>query len=69
MATQSRIYVVKPKDGGAARLVRCTHPSHALKHVAEKLFTVGVATHDDLEALMPKTAVERINHEQQDLPT
>lgn len=41
MATQTRIYKVAPAgDGGAARLVRATHPSHALRHVAADAFTV-----------------------------
>lgn len=74
MATPSRIYMVQqksPAEGAVAttRLVRCNHPSHALRHVADDLFTVAVATHDDLEALLPKgVKVERIGHEQQELP-
>lgn len=69
MTTATRIYIVKPKTGDGARLVRCTHPSHALRHVAEDLFTVGVASSDDLEAMLPRgVKVERVSHEQQELP-
>ncbi len=70
--TTTRIYLVKPKsaDGKSPRrLVRATHPSHALRHVAEAEYSVAVATHDDLEALLSDGAkVERISGEQQELP-
>ncbi len=67
----TRIYVVTPKvaDGKAARrLVRASHPSNALRHVAADQYAVAVATHDDLEALLGEgTKVERIAGEQQEL--
>lgn len=74
MAAPTRIYVVAPKivEAGkpvSRRLVRASHPSHALRHVAEAEYVVAVASHDDLEDLLGKgTAVERISAEQQELP-
>lgn len=70
MATQTRIYKVAPAgDGGAARLVRATHPSHALRHVAADAFTVKVASQDDLvTAFENGTKVESITAEQHELP-
>lgn len=70
----TRIYVVAPKVVEAGqpivrRLVRCTHPSNALRHVAADQFVVAVASHDDLEALLPAgVKVEKIKAEQQVLP-
>jgi hypothetical protein len=46
--TTRRIYIVKPKAGGPARLVRATHPSPALRHVAEADYTVAVANSEQL---------------------
>lgn len=66
MATPTRIYHVAV--GSTERLVRATHPSHAAQHVARDLIKVRVATHDDLEALLPKTPVEKLKAEQQELP-
>jgi len=51
MATTTRIYTVS--DGNTERLVRTTHPSHALMHVATAAYTVRVATQEDLETLLP----------------
>lgn len=69
MVATTRIYVVSPKAGGGKpRLVRAGHPSHALRHVADDSYTVTVASHDDLERLLPAgVAVERIAHEQQEI--
>jgi hypothetical protein len=70
MATATRIYIVRSKSqDGVARLVRATHPAHALKHVADSEYTVGVPTQDELIALAREdTAVEELRHEQQELP-
>lgn len=52
------------------RLVRATHPSHALMHVARDTHQVRVATQDDMEALLlAGTRVEELKAEQQALPT
>jgi hypothetical protein len=64
-----RIYTVENNATGGARLVRATHPSHALRHVAADAFTVRVSTQDDLETLLPRAKVEDIAAEQQQLPT
>lgn len=67
MATPTRIYTVS--DGKADRLVRATHPSNALMHVARGAFTVRVASQDDLERLLKSGAtVEIIKHEQTEIP-
>jgi hypothetical protein len=67
MAAPTRIYHVAVGD--TVRLVRATHPSHAAQHVARDLIKVRVATHDDLEKLLPAgTPVEVIKAEQQELP-
>lgn len=66
MAAATRIYTVS--DGQRDRLVRATHPSHALMHVARGALTVRVATQTDLETLLPSgVEVETIKHEQQEL--
>lgn len=58
MATQTRIYIVSPNrpdseaDPVQRRLVRASHPSHALRHVAAEAFNVAVASQDDLVALL-----------------
>ena len=71
MAVQTRIYKVSHEAGGeGARLVRATHPSHALRHIAADVFTVAVASQDDLVDMLAKgVAVETIKGEQQELPT
>lgn len=51
MATQSRIYLVGTPDN-QVRLVRATVRSQALTHVANHLFTVRVATQDDMVAAL-----------------
>jgi hypothetical protein len=67
MATTTRIYKVSPSaDGGKARLVRASHPSHALRHVAADAFTVKVASQDDLVLAFERgIKVESIEAEQQ----
>lgn len=52
------------------RLIRASHPSHVIAHVAEQLDKPRVATTDDLEALMPLgVRVESIKTSQQELIT
>lgn len=66
MAAATRIYTVS--DGNTDRLVRATHPSHALTHVARSAYTVRVATQADLETLLLSGAkVEELRAEQQEL--
>jgi hypothetical protein len=67
MAAPTRIYTVS--DGSTDRLVRATHPSHALMHVARGVYAVRVATQEDLATLLPEgVKVEEIGQEQQELP-
>jgi hypothetical protein len=47
MATQQRVYIVVTHTG-EARLVKAAVRQQALSHVANYLFTVRVATQDDL---------------------
>lgn len=66
--TKTRIYIVRQKQG-TARLVRASHPSTALMHVAQQEYSATVATQDDLECqLMLGTKVETVKAEQQQLP-
>lgn len=69
MATAQRIYLVTTNDGGK-RLVKATQRQQALSHVANTLFTVKVASQDDLvDALTTGTAVENYKQpDQADLP-
>lgn len=68
MATPTRIYTVS--DGSTDRLVRASHPSHALMHVARSAYRVRVATQEDLATRLPAgVEVEDIKHEQQELPS
>lgn len=70
MATMTRIYTVQRRTGGAPRLVRATHPAHALRHVADGEYTVAVASQDDIVAAYESgTKVESLAAEQQQLPT
>ena len=76
MAAQTRVYLVSPTRPDCEqapvkwRLVRATHPAHALRHVADGEYRVAVASQDDLIALLSDgVAVEDIGHEQQELPT
>lgn len=63
--TARRIYIVQPKDGGPARLVRATHPSNALRHVADNAYTVAVADSEQLLACFEKgIKPEHIGQEQ-----
>lgn len=71
---QTRIYIVAPKvaegEKVVRRLVRATHPSHALRHVAADQLHVTVASQDDLVELLGRgVAVETIKAEQHELPT
>lgn len=72
--TATRVYSVAPTatvDGKPApgRLVRASHPSHALRHVAAEAFAVRVASQDDLIAAIKAGAeVEDIKAEQHELP-
>lgn len=51
------------------RLVRATHPSHALRHVAADEYSVSVASQDDLIDLVGRgVQVETIAAEQHELP-
>jgi hypothetical protein len=75
MAAPTRVYIVGPKvkaDGApdTRRLVRATHPSHALRHVADDELFVTVASQDDLiELLAAGAAVEALKPEQTEIPT
>lgn len=73
MATSTRIYVVTDTTTEGARmqrLVRATHPSTALMHVARAAFGVRVASQEDLEELLGAgVKVETVRHEQAELPT
>jgi len=67
MAAQ-RIYIIKPKTGTAKpRLVWASHPSNALRHVANDTLSVEMATHEELAALLPTTPAERIAQEQAEI--
>lgn len=65
MAAQ-RIYIVT--IGERDRLVRASHPSTALQHVARDIAMVRVASQDDLvDCLKDGIEVETISGEQQEL--
>lgn len=73
MAAQTRIYTVLAKDAAGnpcmVRLVRASHPSHALRHVAADSFSCRVATQDDLiQGLSHGKQIETLKAEQQELP-
>jgi hypothetical protein len=62
MATPTRIY--RWQD----RLIRASHPSHVIAHVAEQMDKPRVATTDDVEALLTKgVRVESVKGEQAEL--
>lgn len=78
MAAPTRIYIVRnatadiDAETGKSlhRLVRASHPSHALRHVAADSFEVKVASQDDLVAAFESgIEVETIASEQLELPT
>lgn len=77
MAAQTRVYIIEPRrDDGQAiptkdrRLVRATHPAHALRHVADGAYRVQVASQEDLiELLDAGVRPEDIRQEQRELPT
>lgn len=63
----TRIYIVT--IGENDRLVRASHPSTALHHVARDIAMVRVATQQDLvDCLADGIQVEDIGPEQQQLP-
>jgi hypothetical protein len=70
MSAPTRIYVVTPKTGDTPpRLVRATHPTHAIRHVADAAYSVAVASQDDLVAAFERgIKVEALRHEQPELP-
>lgn len=51
--SETRIYVVTGQ-GLRPRLVRASHKSMAIRHVADAMMTAAVATHNDLETYMAK---------------
>jgi len=58
VATQQRVYIVGTHDG-ETRLIKASVRQQALTHVANHLFTVRVASQDDLiEALGKGIKVE-----------
>lgn len=65
-----RIYAVRDnRPEGRTRLVRATHPAHAVKHVAESAFSVAIASQDDLVKLLGMgVEVENLKQEQAELP-
>lgn len=69
----TRIYVVSSKSNIASdrgnRLVRASNPSQALRHVAEGLFDVEVASQDQLVDLAGKgIKVENAGADSQNQP-
>lgn len=65
----TRIYYVADKATKKPRLVRASHPSVAVRHVAADAFDVRVASQDDLlSAFEAGVTVEKIAAEQQELP-
>jgi len=50
MSTSTRIYIITQAEKW--RLVRASHPSQALMHVAKDLLTVRVASQDDIVAAL-----------------
>ena len=69
MATSQRIYLVTTNDG-KERLVKATQRQQALSHVANSLFTVKVASQDDLvKALTGGAQVEQYKQpDQMEIP-
>ena len=68
--TTTRVYAITDKTTKKPRLVRATHPSTALRHVADEAFEVRVATQDDMEAaFLAGIRVEKVGAEQAELPT
>ena len=60
MATQ-RIYIVGTPEN-KSRLIKATHRQQALSHVANSMFTIRVATQNDLvESLSNGIQVEQYN--------
>ena len=65
----TRIYLVADKVTKKPRLVRASHPSIAVRHVASDAFEVRVATQDDLVAgFEAGLQIEAIRAEQTELP-
>lgn len=58
---KARVYIVKPKGEGKARLVRALSAGAALKHVVDDTLSVDYASQDDLVRVMreqPDTPLE-----------
>lgn len=67
MPAPTRVYRVT--IGENDRLVRASHPSHALMHVARDIASVCVASQQDLiDCLTDGIQIETIKHEQAELP-
>lgn len=68
MSAPTRIYAVLPLGAKHPRLVRASHPATALRHVAESMFSVDVASQDDIVSAMQAGAkVEDLRGEQAEL--
>lgn len=68
MPAPTRLYIVTDKEGGAERLIEATHPSHAVKYVADQMLTVRVASaHDAARLVGQGVSVEKTKHEQMPL--
>lgn len=66
---ETRIYRIKNKADGKVRLVEATHPSNALRHVAQASFEVSVAKPADVVYAYEHGAkVEQVKPEQLSLP-
>lgn len=72
MANQTRIYIIRGRSAGVMakpRLVRASHPAHALRHVADGAYQVAVASGDDVaQAYEAGVRVEDVKHEQSEIP-
>jgi hypothetical protein len=66
MATQQRVYIVGTPDN-KVRLVKASVRQQALTHVANHLFTVRVASQDDLINAL-KDGVQVENYRDHDQP-
>lgn len=70
MPAPTRLYIVTDKEGGAERLVDASHPSHAVKHVADQRFAVRVASgHDVARMVAAGVKVEATKPEQLPITT
>ena len=53
----TRIYLVTDQTTQAQRLIEAAHQAQAIRHVAQKRYSVRVARQSDLIALLPNGAV------------